>query len=140
MHELSLAQGIVEQASEAARRANAVRVVAVQLRVGRLAGVEPGALHFSYDIACQGTPLEGSRLEIVDVPIVVWCAHCLNEVELPAVQRFRCPTCDTPCGEIRQGRELEIATVEIATAEIAAPQIDAPDLDTREEQVAPLEH
>ncbi|MBK6841963.1 MAG: hydrogenase maturation nickel metallochaperone HypA [Gemmatimonadetes bacterium] len=113
MHELSLAHGIVEQASEAAHRANAQRVVSVQLKVGRLAGVEPGALLFCYDLATQGTPLEGSRLEIVELPLIVWCAHCLMEVELPGVQRFRCPTCDTPCGEIRQGREMEIASLEI---------------------------
>ena len=36
MHELSLAHGIVEQASEAAQRANAQRVVSVQLKVGGL--------------------------------------------------------------------------------------------------------
>lgn len=113
MHELSLAHGIVEQASAAARAANAQRVVAVQLKVGRLSGIEAGALLFSYEIASQGTPMEGSRLEILDVPLVVWCAHCLKEVELPGIQRFRCPTCDTPCGEIRQGRELEIAALEI---------------------------
>ena len=113
MHELSLAHGIVEQATEAARRANAERVVAVQLKVGRLAGVEAGALLFCYDLAAQGTFLEGSRLDIVDVQLVVWCAHCLKTVELPGVQSFRCPTCGTPCGEIRQGRELEIASLEI---------------------------
>lgn len=129
MHELSLAHGIVEQASEAAQRAGAARVVAVRLRVGRLSGVEPGALLFSYDIAAQGTPLEGSRLDIVDVPIVVWCAHCLREVELPAIPRFRCPACDTACGEIRQGRELEIASLEIeARDDIPAPAPSEPPL------------
>ncbi|HEX4932992.1 MAG TPA: hydrogenase maturation nickel metallochaperone HypA, partial [Gemmatimonadaceae bacterium] len=62
MHELSLAHGIIEQAVEAARHANAARVVSVQLRVGRLAGVEPGALLFCYEVAAQGTFLDGSRL------------------------------------------------------------------------------
>ncbi|MBL8958433.1 MAG: hydrogenase maturation nickel metallochaperone HypA [Gemmatimonadetes bacterium] len=113
MHELSLAHGIVEQSLATAERLRAARVVAVQLRVGRLAGVEAGALLFSYDIASQGTALEGSRLDIIEVPLVVWCAHCLKEVELPGIQRLRCPTCDTLCGEIRHGRELEIASLEI---------------------------
>lgn len=113
MHELSLAHGIVEQAIEAARHASAERVVSVHLKVGRLAGVEAGALLFCYDLATEGTFLEGSRLEIVDLPLIVWCAHCLEAVELPGVQSFRCPTCGTPCGEIRQGRELEIASLEI---------------------------
>jgi hydrogenase nickel incorporation protein HypA/HybF len=113
MHELSLAHGIVEQAAEAARAAQAERVVAVHLKVGRLAGIEAGALLFCYEIASQGTLLEGSRLEIEDVPLVVWCAHCLEAVELAGIQSFRCPTCQTPCGEIRQGRELQIESLEV---------------------------
>ncbi|MBK6488779.1 MAG: hydrogenase maturation nickel metallochaperone HypA [Gemmatimonadetes bacterium] len=113
MHELSLAQGIVEQAVASAAQADAKRVVAVHLKIGRLAGVEPGALLFCYDDASKGTMLEGSRLVIHDVPLVVWCAHCLREVELPGVQSLRCPTCQTPCGEILQGRELQIESLEI---------------------------
>jgi hydrogenase nickel incorporation protein HypA/HybF len=113
MHELSIAHGIVEMAAEAAVRARAERVIAVNLKVGRLAGIEPGALVFSYDIAAEGTILEGSRLTIIDVPLVVWCSHCLKEIELPSVQQFRCPTCATPCGEIRSGRELDVESLEI---------------------------
>lgn len=100
-------------AAEAATRANAERVVAVHLKVGRIAGVEAGALRFSFDIAAQGTMLEGSHLAIIDVPLVVWCSHCLAEVELPSVQQFRCPRCNTPCGEIRSGRELDIESLEV---------------------------
>jgi len=114
MHELSLAHGIVEQATSAARQARAERVLAIHLNVGCLSGVEPGALRFCFDEATRGTMLEGSRLEIHDVPLVLWCAHCLKEVELQGVQSFRCTTCNTPCGEIRRGRELEIATMEVA--------------------------
>lgn len=115
MHELSLAHGIVEVAAEAAQRMDAVKVTAVNLRVGRMSGVEPGALLFSYDIAASGTLLEGSRLVIIDVPLVVWCSHCLKEVELPELNRFRCPDCGTAAGEIRRGRELEIESLEIET-------------------------
>lgn len=113
MHELSLAQGIVEQSVEAAQRAGAAKVLSVRIKVGALAGVESGALQFCYEAASQGTLLEGSRLDILDVPLVVWCAHCLKEVELAGVQSFRCPTCGTLCGEIRQGRELQVESVEI---------------------------
>lgn len=113
MHELSIAEHIVEQAAEVARREGATRVVAVRLRVGALCGVEAGALRFSYDVATEGTILAGTRLEIIDVPLVVWCAHCLREVTLESVQLFRCPTCGTECGEIVAGRDLDIESVEI---------------------------
>ncbi|MEP7381202.1 MAG: hydrogenase maturation nickel metallochaperone HypA [Gemmatimonadota bacterium] len=113
MHELSLAQGIVEQGVEAAREAKAERVVTVHLKVGRLAGIESDALLFCYDVVSKGTLLEGSRLAIEVLPLVVWCAHCLKEITLPGVQSFRCPACQTPCGEIRSGREMQIESLEV---------------------------
>ena len=64
MHELSIAVSIVEVVEEEAARNNATRVQSVRLRLGLLAGVAKEALLFSYGIACEGTPLEGSRLLI----------------------------------------------------------------------------
>lgn len=116
MHELSLAHSIVDVAADAAERMQAVKVYAVNLRVGRMSGVEPGALLFSYDVAAAGSLLEGSRLVIIDVPLVVWCSHCLTEVTLAEVNHFQCPACGTAAGEIRQGRELEVESLEIETA------------------------
>lgn len=116
MHELSIVHGIVEAASDAARRSNALRVTAVHLRVGKLAGVVTDALLFSYDISTQGTLLEGSRLIVEELPVVIYCAPCNAERELPGIQRFRCPVCDTPSASIRQGKELEIESIEIDVA------------------------
>jgi len=108
MHELSIAHGIVEIATAEVRRLGAVRATTVHLAVGRLSGVEAGALTFCYEIATEGTLLEGSTLAIDDVPICIFCAPCNAERELPGVNSFRCPECLTPSGDIRRGRELEV--------------------------------
>lgn len=113
MHELSIAYSLVELASQSAKEANATGVRVVHLRLGALSGVVRGALEFSYEIATAGTMLEGSRLVVNELPVKVYCAVCAQEVELANVQRFRCPQCDTPSGDIRQGRELEIESIEI---------------------------
>ncbi len=63
MHELSIAAGIVEIASEEAAR-HGGRVEVVHLTLGALSGVVREALEFSWDLACQETPVEGARLEI----------------------------------------------------------------------------
>lgn len=115
MHETDLARDIVDIAVEAAARMDATRVHVVHLKVGRLAGVDGEALRFAFDTATADTLLAGAKLHVIDVPLVVWCAYCLAEVTLPRVNHFRCPTCDTPAGEIRQGRELEIASLEVET-------------------------
>jgi hydrogenase nickel incorporation protein HypA/HybF len=64
MHELSIAISIIDVAQEEAERYRANAVRAVRLRLGSLAGVAREALLFSYGLASEGTPLEGSRLLI----------------------------------------------------------------------------
>lgn len=113
MHEIDLATDLVRLAEEAAIRAHATRVTTVHLAVGRLAGVEAGALLSSFHEATRGTLLEGARLAIREVPIVVWCAHCLGEVEIGDVRSFRCPTCGTAAGSLRRGKELELESLEL---------------------------
>ncbi len=117
MHELSIALNLIEIAETAAHNAGAARVETVYLKLGVFSGVVKEALFFAYDTATKGTLLEGSRLEIEDVPLVVYCPTCQQEVELPSIQQFQCPVCGTPAAEIRRGTELELTTMEIMSDE-----------------------
>lgn len=113
MHELSIVQSIVNTVGEVLSANPVKRVISVRMRIGALSGVVEDALQFSYGIAIEGTALAGSRLEVTRLPVVIHCAACQTDRELPGVQRFRCPVCDTPSGDIRQGRELEIESLEV---------------------------
>lgn len=113
MHELSIAYNLVEIAESAARDAGAGHVDVLHLKLGVFAGVVKDALYFGYDLATEGTLLQGSRLEIEDVPLVVYCPVCERETELPSIQLFQCPTCGNPAADIRHGRELELTSMEI---------------------------
>lgn len=112
MHELSIALSIVEMANEEASRRNA-HISAVHLKLGTLSGVVKEALLFSYDLASEGTALEGSRLVIEEIPTVVYCPACQAERTLASVQRFCCSVCDTPTPDVVQGKELEVVALEI---------------------------
>lgn len=113
MHELSIAYALVETATQAANDSGARAVRVVRLRLGALSGVVQDALQFSYDIATQGTLLEGSRLEVEALPVIIHCDRCNRDVALPNIQLFCCPVCNVPSAKIVQGRELEIASLEI---------------------------
>ena len=113
MHELSIAYNLVEAVAQAAQNAGARAVTVVRLRLGELSGVVENALQFGYDIATQGTVLEGSRLEIEEVPVIIHCDHCNRDLPLPSIQNFSCPVCGAPSAHILQGRELEIVSLEI---------------------------
>ncbi|MGH9899128.1 MAG: hydrogenase maturation nickel metallochaperone HypA, partial [Pyrinomonadaceae bacterium] len=113
MHELSIALSIAEAAEDEAERRGGVLVSAVHLKLGHLSGVVKDALLFSYEVVCQGTPLEGSHLVIEDVPVVVYCPVCRVERTLASIQRFCCSVCETPTPKVIKGQELEIVALEI---------------------------
>jgi hydrogenase nickel incorporation protein HypA/HybF len=113
MHELSIAMSLIEAACEEASRQGDVRVEALHLRLGALSGVVREALEFSFDLAAEGTAIEGARLQIEEVPVTVYCPQCCDERQLPSLQHFRCPVCDTPTPDVVRGRELELTALEI---------------------------
>jgi hydrogenase nickel incorporation protein HypA/HybF len=123
MHELSIAMGVVEAALEEAEH-RGVQVSAVHLRLGALSGVVKDALLFSYEVACQDTPLAGSQLIVEDVPVIVFCPRCQEARELASVQLFQCPECGTPTMDVRQGKELEVFALEVnEVEEVREPEV-----------------
>ena len=112
MHELSIMTEALRMAADAAQTAGAARVRKLRLRVGRLSGVAPDALRFAFDVANQGTLAEGATLEIEAVPAACWCATCRAEFACADFLN-ECPRCHNVSGELRRGRELEIAAVEL---------------------------
>jgi len=132
VHELSIATNVVDIARHHARDAGAGRVVAVTLRIGRLSCVHEDALRFSFGLVSEGTPLAGAALRIVAVPVRIWCAGCRAEFELPGIQRFACPACGRPSGDIRAGRELDIESIEIESIGIDSVDIESVDIESVE--------
>jgi hydrogenase nickel incorporation protein HypA/HybF len=112
MHELSIAISIVEMAEEEAKKRK-VQVNAVHLRLGPLAGVVQEALMSCYEMACAGTPLEGSRLIIEEVPLEVFCTTCNVSRKLATLQWFVCPECGTATPTVVHGKELEMTALEV---------------------------
>src|SRR6185369_8986386 len=121
MHELSIALSMIEMACEEAERRGDARVQALHLKLGMLSGVVKDALLFSYEVACNGTPLEGSQLLIEDVPVVIYCSQCEAEQQLDSIQRFCCPVCGTLSSDVVKGRELEFVAMEIEADDQAEP-------------------
>lgn len=113
MHELSIALSIVEMAQEEAGQRGGVQVSAVHLKLGALSGVVKEALLSAYEMACDDTPLEGSRLLVEEIPVVVFCQSCQAKRPLSSVQLFRCAECGAPASEIVQGKEIQIVRLEI---------------------------
>jgi hydrogenase nickel incorporation protein HypA/HybF len=108
MHELGIAQQLVEIAAESSQGAPILRIV---VEVGKLAAVLPDALQFSFEVASAGTPAEGALLEIVEVPGIALCRACGGRVELDRpFGRCACggTDLDWQSGEQLRVKELEV--------------------------------
>jgi hydrogenase nickel incorporation protein HypA/HybF len=109
MHELGIAQELVEIAAESSGGARILRVV---VEVGMLAAVLPDALRFCFDVASAGTRAEGAELQIVEVPGLALCRACGGRVELR--QPFGRCACGGTDLDWKSGEELRIKELEVA--------------------------
>jgi hydrogenase nickel incorporation protein HypA/HybF len=114
VHELSVAQGLIELACEAAAKEGADRVTKLSARIGVLSGIVKECLLFSFDLAAEDTPCAGAVLDIDEVALTVMCPQCKTPQTLTDLYRFRCPVCASPTSEILTGRELDLVSVEVS--------------------------
>ena len=122
MHELSVAESLVELVTDELGPDAPGRVMSVTVRIGPLSGVVPAALAFAYDAATAGTCLAGSALHIEEVPAAVYCPQCGRDSEITHVTSTHCPNCGSTAARIVRGRELEVASVTVCSA----PPSEAP--------------
>ncbi len=115
MHELSIAQSIIEVVETRALECNATHVKNVRLRVGKACGIVKDSLTFCFEMIASLDPtLANAQLIIDDVPHRARCAQCTQE--FPVIDFIAlCPTCETLSTEIISGNELQVLDMEIET-------------------------
>jgi hydrogenase nickel incorporation protein HypA/HybF len=114
MHELSIAISMIDQITEEAQSRGGLDIEAVHLKLGIFSGVDKEALLFAYELASEGSVLEGARLVIETIPLIIYCAACQKNRTPPSVYELSCPECGTPGQKIISGREIEVASLEVA--------------------------
>ena len=109
MHELSIAQAVVDIA---VRNARGSSVASVRVRIGHLRQVVPAALEFSFALCAGGTAAEGAVLELEEAPVVIACRACGARSE-PSGFPLACEACGGWDAEVVQGEELLVTSLEL---------------------------
>lgn len=112
MHEMSIAEGIVQLLEDHARSQHFSRVKQIWLSIGELAGIELSALRFSLDVVTRDTLADGAIIHIDTVPGSGWCLACSQSVAIHA--RFdACPLCGKHQVQVSSGDEMRVAELEV---------------------------
>jgi len=112
MHELALAESIVQIVEREMKKYPGSKMLKVGIKLGALHEIVPEALQFGFDTMTMNTALAGGHLDIERIPIKGKCRNCGHEVVIEDYV-FICPDCFSGDIEMTQGDALEITHIEI---------------------------
>jgi hydrogenase nickel incorporation protein HypA/HybF len=112
VHELAVAQALVEQVDAVIDQHQASSATAIRVRIGPLAGIVPQLLASAFPLAAAGSRMEHAELDLVDAPIQVRCQACGAETDA-AMNRLICGACGDWHTRIISGDELLLESVEL---------------------------
>jgi hydrogenase nickel incorporation protein HypA/HybF len=112
MHEMSIAQSLIDILREEMAKHGAATLRSVRLSVGEMSAIVPESLSFCFEIITQGTPLEGAKLLMDRIPLRGYCPQCEETFDIKEFV-FICPACGSPNIETIEGQELSIVEMEV---------------------------
>ena len=112
MHEMSIAQNLIDVVKEEMVKHEAKTLRSVRLDIGEMSAIVPDALSFCFEVAITGTELEGAKLNMDIVPLKGLCHECKSEFEVKNYT-FVCPSCHGTKIETIAGQNLSIMEIEV---------------------------
>jgi hydrogenase nickel incorporation protein HypA/HybF len=116
MHELPIAENILNIAVEHAERAGAKRVTALHLVIGQLSSIVDDSIQFYWDIISKETVCAGATLRFERIPATLLCLDCGCSYTLNR-ELIACPQCDSIRLKVTAGEEFRLESIEVETEE-----------------------
>jgi len=114
MHELPIAENILNIAVDYAERAGAKRVTALHLVIGQLSSVVDDSIQFYWDIISKDTLCMGATLQFNRIPATLICLDCGHTYTLNR-ELMACPQCDSTRLKVTAGEEFRLESIEVET-------------------------
>ena len=117
MHELSMAQGILNAVIENAEKSGATEVKEVTIEIGKLAHLNPEQLKFLLDVLTEDTIAEGTEFIMEEIPIEIECDKCDyvgiakgddSDFYSPIVE---CPNCENKFVNVTNGKDCIVKNI-----------------------------
>lgn len=111
MHEFSIVQDLLHMCEKNADENNATKITRVEVKIGKLSGVEPHLLQTAFDTFKEKTICDGAEFVINIQPLVVKCVDCGQESVLEQ-NTFYCPKCEGSV-EVLDGEDMYLMRLEM---------------------------
>jgi hydrogenase nickel incorporation protein HypA/HybF len=112
MHELSVAQNIIDIVKQNVSETDLPKVESIKLRIGEFSNIVVDSLLFSFEAITKDTGLKNLKVDIKKVPFKANCKDCgidfTNEFMI-----MICPECHSKNTSVVSGEELELVEIEI---------------------------
>jgi|WetSurMetagenome_2_1015567.scaffolds.fasta_scaffold44978_2 hydrogenase nickel incorporation protein HypA/HybF len=112
MHELSIAQNIIEIIQQHVPEPKWKQVAAVRVKIGAVAGIVPDSLKFSFQAITAESALCHTRLITEYVPFRIHCHTCKATTENEEGFAM-CGECESTDIQVLSGTELNVVELEL---------------------------
>jgi hydrogenase nickel incorporation protein HypA/HybF len=112
MHELSIAENILEISLRHAQEAGASRVTDIYLVIGRLSSFVDDSIQFYWDFMSENTICAGAALHFERIPARLLCQSCNLEYTLDA-ELVPCPSCSSAYIKVIAGEEFRVDSIQV---------------------------
>ena len=112
MHEFSIVNALLEMCDKNAKEHNATKITKVEIKIGKLSGVEPYLLQTAFYTFKEETICAEAEFVAHLQEIVIHCENCHNEATLTQ-NEFVCPTCQSTDLRVIDGEEMYLMHLEM---------------------------
>lgn len=112
MHEFSIVNALMDMCEKNAKENNATKITKVEIKIGKLSGVEPHLLKISFDTFKEKTICDGAELVMNIQDLIIECRTCKAQSVLQK-NIFICPLCKSTEVTVLDGEEMLLMSLEM---------------------------
>ena len=112
MHEYSIVTSLLDLCKENAKKEGAAKIIKVEVKIGKLSGVEPYLLKSAFEAFKEGTICQNAEFIMNIQEVVLFCNNCNKQFEIHNFE-MRCPSCDSISVDIVDGKEMYLMSLEM---------------------------
>jgi hydrogenase nickel incorporation protein HypA/HybF len=112
MHEFSIVNALLEMCEKNARQNNASKITRVEVKIGKLSGVEAHFLETAFETFKEQTVCDQAEFVMHIQDVVIRCNHCSQEATLQEYELL-CPVCQSTDVSIVDGEEMYLMRLEM---------------------------